>query len=244
VPFQYSIEWFEGSSANSADREKALRRLVESTGDTHAVVPSGTPIEIGDLKAYEYALTWTDALQQKRTQLVTFLDCDGRYFTFSASANDRAGNNALLQSVRCTPDPTVHSSTARFSVVVDAEDGWKRIDSPDELELVGPRDIHLHAKMFATRQGSVYDVIQNAAQRIQLRPHPTTRNDKVFVTGWLPGERAYAPGLEVAILGFRCPWGDVATLTIIGAPPLDPGILLADTGRCLEADDVMPHYEH
>ena len=240
-PFDYSILWDEGSVASAASRDDIIAAIGKSRVATP--VPSRS-VEIGDLRAYEYELRWTNPVTFQPGLIITLLDCDGRYFTFAVDLRNRAENDNLVHSARCVPDKTAHSTTASFPVAVDAAVGWKRIDSPDELELVGPGALHLHAKLFARTDGSVDDTIEHAAGRVRLRLPATTRGDKVFLTGWLPDEGGSGTGREVAILGFRCEWGDVATVTIIGKPPLDAGILLADSGRCLGHGDPMPQYDH
>jgi hypothetical protein len=92
-------------------------------------------------------------------------------------------------------------------------------------------------------EGSILDTIERAAGRVQLRGGTSTRGDKVFMTGWLADGAGSSGGREVAILGFRCADGDVATVTIIGKPPLDAGIVLGDSARCLGLDESMPQYE-
>ncbi|HEY5928529.1 MAG TPA: hypothetical protein VIV11_42875 [Kofleriaceae bacterium] len=177
--------------------------------------------------------------ERKPFELVaTYGTCGARIVVLVvAGVEVQAAAQQMIESFRCTPDPK--QEEYRAEVVVAAREGWERLEET-RLLLANAKGIEVQTALFAYSEGSVADIAKRELGAIgaSMTPRAGTRGDKVYWTG------VDDKGLPIAILGWRCRSQRVAVV-LVQAPhgvPLDEGIALADTGRCLETDEKMPDY--
>jgi hypothetical protein len=233
----YGLVW-EPGALDTAGRTHAtvmVRGVVEGqVRDAHATEHVRT---IGGLSGYEVRLS--DA-RGKLAALLLLVPCGGRRITLFVTGDDaRPAIERMAETFRCV---SVEKVPLQIPVAVDHAPGWRQAPGKDPGILDGPHDLRLQTNLLERREGSVAAEVVDffRGSHFTLHEPPSTRNDKVFYGATLvTNGTAY----NAAILAWRCPDDRVAVIVVTSATAsLDPGILLADTGRCLAPDEPMPTY--
>jgi hypothetical protein len=240
LPDDFAVTWAVGSMSDAPLRAKIADAVVENANHTFALNDT-KELQVAGEPAYEYVFTPTRGLGVAPVVTLTFVMCGGREVQIVVGGTSVANaTTRMLGSFRCKPDQS--QDLTRASVVVDAMPGWSRL--PDEgLVLVNAQGIRVITADLGDQTGSVADAVSTSFKPTGYRLHepPTTRGDKVFWTGVLLHDGKTIPS---AVFAFRCSDDRVATV-VVAAPPglkVDPGLKLADTGRCLGANEPMPKY--
>lgn len=202
-------------------------------------------IAVAGVPAYQFELTNTFGT----VILFTLFSCDGRVVqVFVSGKQIQSMTGAMLTSFRCTPEPASEPDRASVaeeaSVVVDVRPGWKRT-SGDKLMLVNDRELVVQPRLLphieaGTLEAAFPSLADAAGFRLAETP-PTKLGDRTLWRGTL----MVGGGKPTAVLGWVCPHdGRVALVyvTSMAVAPLDDGIALARTGRCLAPGDRPPPY--
>jgi hypothetical protein len=231
VGSNYEVTWNLGAAWPPAEADKhaqdfAAKHLGFAFTHTHDFTLAGAPA-----RAYELA-------HDDHHIYLAYGSCAGRRVHLLVY-EDRALFEKMTHTFECVPDKTV--DLARRDVVVDALAGWKRVD-PDErgLALVNAAGVRVTTALLRREYDKqIPDIIGPAVAEagLTLRDKPTTRNDKIFYTGY------YEDKAPAYLLAFRCPDDDVGVVIVSGPKDhLDEGVALADTAHCLLYGDAMPIY--
>lgn len=122
----------------------------------------------------------------------------------------------------------------RVPVAVDQAPGWSQAPGQDLGVLDGPHDLRLQTNLLDRGEGSVADQVVAffRGTHFTLYEPASTRNEKVFYSATLV---THGAAYNAAILAWRCPDDRVALVVVTSATSsLGPGILLADSGRCVQ----------
>ena len=238
APIEFGVQW---QRHDIMDRSTFIDIIINSYNKTNGwqlVRASNRELEVAGLAAHEDTLK-----AQGVIAIVTQLECGKRHVSIIVAGpvdDVRKYNDPMVASFRCKPSPPIDLD--RPPVVVDAVKGWTRstaIHKSNILELVGPHGEDLRTAKLGPTEGSVADVITGLIDNtaIQLIGRPKTRNEKVFWQGINAPDHKPA-----AVLAWRCDDDRVAFITIIAPNSVDDAVAVADTGRCLGPDDVVPTY--
>jgi hypothetical protein len=221
-----------------------VRQTVKSVAGVTLTIGDAKQTLLGGQAAYQYVAESDTALPYEVN--ITFGECDRRRVIIVAAGEFGVAETAqrVVRSFKCSPDPTADLS--RSPVVVDARDGWTR--NTDKIELLlsnAELELRLQTLLVpAPPDKSVAEVITDMAKNtgIELQARAGTRKDKLFWRGSVVRSGSAVP---IAVLAWRCKERDRVAAIVIGAQgekSLDPGIELADTGRCLSDGEPMPAY--
>ena len=176
------------------------------------------------------------------TLAVTFAECGGRVIQILAGgvAHARQTSAAMVDSFRCTPDPA--KDLDREAVAVEVRPGWKRTKATGKPMLVDAREVLVRPTLIPGTDAAPLETIVPISSRAAGFTIDSDRPQE------LAGRKLWRGSVgadKAAILAWRCP-GDarIAVVYIISArgAPLDAGIDLARTGRCLAPGESPPVY--
>lgn len=231
----WGILWEPGGV--SVEERARAAALVRSVIENQAPGARATEHErtVGGVPGYEIRLG--DA-PGKLAALMLVVPCGQRRITMFVTGDDARGPlDRMAATYHCGPPPRVV-----IPVAVDPTPGWKQAPGQEPGVLDGPHDLRLQTNLLVEDLRTVAGGITNyfRGSHFTLYEPPSVRNDKLFYRAQLvTGGKTYA----AAILAWRCTNDRVAFIIVTSATSsLDPGILLADTGRCLEPGEPLPDY--
>ena len=173
--------------------------------------------------------------------IVTFGTCDGRIVQMITEAGAVA-NARARDSLRCTPK--AGSAPLGAPIVVDKRPGWRRANDEAPILLANQGDVLLSLTTISGADALSEEQIANTsrAMKIDLVGTPTRHgNYKVWLGSTAPNGQPHPAALitwpckELGLTG-------AIYATAIGTGKLEDGIALAETGRCLAANEKLPDY--
>jgi hypothetical protein len=178
--------------------------------------------------------------------VVAFGECGGRVVQIISGGpvNAKQTTTAMVDSFRCEPDAS--HDLDREAVAVDARPGWQRTAATGMPMLVNAREILVRPTLVPGAEAGPLDqllpiAIRSAGFTIDSDA-PQERAGRKLWFGSLALSDKRRPAAFVA---WRCADDTrVAAIYIVSmqGAPLDEGIALALTGRCLGPDEKAPDY--
>jgi hypothetical protein len=156
----------------------------------------------------------------------------------------RETNERIRSSFRCTPDPSKDLDAP--VVAVEKRKGWYRTKQrpPGGIMLANGSDVLVQMNSLADL-GSSIDIVMASALKsggFEVVADPAPRGGKRWWRGTLKMKRGPVPA---AVAAWPCATRQafgVVYVTSLGNAPMDPGLDLAATARCLAPGEAAPDY--
>ncbi|MFT3696982.1 MAG: hypothetical protein QM831_27820 [Kofleriaceae bacterium] len=239
-PNQYAISWMQGVTPEDLDRETVSRTMVDAVQQAaHVTLTSSGDrvITVGGKPAHEMDFK---APTGESANLV-FAMCGSRLiqFTVVGTSSLNADNTLqhMLDSFKCTPDMTKEST--RDEIALTPTKGWKRIDGEGYLVLENRAGDRISSAAFVEQDGLGFESqLETALKMAGYHVHKGAKHGtKSSYVGTF--EDKDGTSLDVTVLAWKCP-NRIATITVPKGSP--SGMALAESGRCLGADEKAPSY--
>lgn len=178
--------------------------------------------------------------------VVVFGGCGGRVVQIirGGAVNARETTAAMVDSFQCKPDTA--RDLDREAVAVDARPGWRRTAATGQPMLVNAREIVVRPTLVAGAEAGPLEQFVPIAIRAGGftidSEIPQERAGRKLWSGSLVLSGKKKPA---AVVAWRCADdGRVASVYVVSmeGAPLDDGIALALTGRCLRPGEKAPEY--
>lgn len=238
---EWGVTWQQGELPPRAVLDRLVDTMAGAIGRQQlsvARVAGSTDLTVAGAPARRFEIV-TD---RGYRIVVTFAQCGGRIVQLIAGgpANVSSINTRMVDSFRCTPDPK--QDLDREVVVVDARRGWKRTKGTGKPMLVNAQEVLVRPTMLPSVDATPLETFVPLASRAAGF---TIDSDRPEVIGGRKLWRGSVDSKPAAVMAWRCP-GElrVAAIHIISVEgaPLDKGIDLALTGRCLKPGEAPPVY--
>ena len=179
--------------------------------------------------------------------VVAFGECGGRVVQILSGGMNSAKQTttAMVDSFRCTPD--VAQDLDHEAVAVDTRPGWLRTAATGMPMLVNAREIVVRPSLMPGADARSFEVLAPIAIRAGGftidSDVPKERAGRKIWFGSIPLSGKQQPA---AVVAWRCGADDtrVAAVYVVSmkGAPLEDGISLALTGRCLGPGEKAPDY--
>jgi hypothetical protein len=180
--------------------------------------------------------------------VVAFGECGGRVVQIMSGgpSNAKQTTTAMVDSFRCTPDATHDLDLDREAVAVDALPGWKRTAATGMPMLVNAREVLVRPTLSAGLEaGPIEQLLPIAIRAAGMTIDSATPQERAGRKVWLGSLALSGKPRPAAVVAWRCAddarVAAIYVLSLQGAP-IEEGIALALTGRCLGPDEKPPVY--
>ncbi|MEO7329912.1 MAG: hypothetical protein ABI193_15145 [Minicystis sp.] len=248
VQARFPIEWTVTWQRGTQPPPEVMQRIVETMakaidgvqGSTSRVAGS-REITVSGAPGRRYEIA-----NERGGAIVTIVECGGRVVQIlgGGSANARSIVDKMVESFRCTPDPT--KDTDREAVAVEARPGWQRTLPTGAPMLVNARELLVRPTLLSGAPG--VPIERYAPMSIRAAGFTVDTDTPVDRAGrklWYGSLVLSGKPRKAAFLAWDCPndtrAAAVYVVSMQGAP-LDEGIALALTGRCLGPEERPPAY--
>jgi len=236
-PVQYAITWQLGDAIDESDREMATAAMIKGVRDAANVTLTVTgkkQLKVGghDANQIEFAAPTGEVA------VIVFTTCGSRIvqFTLAGLSDTAATASRMLDSFECTPDPAKEKAP-RDELAVAKRSGWSRVKSNGTLILEDKAGDRILGMGMANPGLPLDTVVERTLTMGGYALHGgAPHGSKSFWTGSLTVE---GETQSVAVLAWAC-GKRVETITVTNGSKA--GIALAETGRCLGADEATPTY--
>lgn len=244
-PIEWTVTWQRGPlpPAEALQRiVETMARALETQQGSPTRVAGSREIPVGGLPGRQY-----DLLSERGfTIIVTFVECGGRVVQIlgGGPASARALTSKMVESFQCTPDAS--RDVDREAVAVALQPGWQRTAPTGAPMLVNAREVLVRPTLLTAAPGVPLERYAPMAIRSGgFTIDSDTPEERAGRKLWRGSVKLSGGSKPAAVIAWQCPddarAAAIYVVSMAGAP-LDEGIALALTGRCLGADEKPPAY--
>jgi hypothetical protein len=187
------VAWEPGKVFDDPEARYLMKAMSTALGPSvEAPVPLAFPAPAGLT-----ARSWKMPMAGKPPMWITLLACGGRRMTVTTSGR-AAGleelHRRMLASFECRPEPAGEARLTDIPVVMELPEGWRRVQSSDEEEVVTDGSSTIIARAVGAQfQVETFDKVLPAILGGTLRVGARERDDwpvegtlnGAYVTGWV-----------------------------------------------------------
>jgi hypothetical protein len=242
-PHEWSVTWQEGTLGR-AEMQKAMEATVPTLSaklgsparlsrsrDVQVAGSNGSQFEFENQKGYRV--------------VITSVECGGRVVQIVAAGLGHAADTSakMVASFRCTPDPP--KGRVDDAVAVDVRPGWRRTAPKGQPMLVNEREVLVRPTLLPGVDGATDELLIAGMRGAGFAPASSAPKKMKGRRVWQGSMDVGGETVPAAIVVWPCAGdrrtGMVYVFSLKGAP-LDEGIELALTGRCLAPDRQAPDH--
>jgi hypothetical protein len=177
--------------------------------------------------------------------VVAFGECGGRVVQIlSGGLGARETTTAMVDSFRCTPDAS--QDLDRDSVAVEVRPGWRRNAATGHALLVNARELVVRMAVLPGAQaGPLEPIVPSAIRAAGFTIDSDVGQERGGRKVWFGSLTLSGKPRRAAVVAWAC-GADmrIAAIYIVSmeGAPLEDGIALALTGRCLRPGEKAPEY--
>ena len=178
--------------------------------------------------------------------VIVFGACGGRVVQIMSGGlvNAKQTTTAMVDSFRCKPDAS--HDLDREAVAVDARPGWRRTAATGLPMLVNARELVVRPSLVpGAEAGPIDSLLPIAIRAGGFSIDSDTPRERAGRKLWFGSVTLSGKQRPAAVVAWRCEdAARVAAIYIVSmqGAPLEEGIALALTGRCLGPDEKAPDY--
>jgi hypothetical protein len=244
-PIEWAVTWQHGALPPLSVLESSVNGMIRVL-DARTMSPTRVAASRESALAGSSGRTFELVNERGLVSVVVFGVCGGRVIQIisGGAANARETTAAMVDSFQCKPDTS--QDLDREAVVVDAGPGWRRTAATGQPMLVNARELVVRPSLVAgTEAGPLEQLVPIAIRAGGFTIDSEVPEERGGRKLWSGSLTLSGKKRRAAVVAWRCvDDGRLAAVYVVSVQgaPLDDGIALALTGRCLRPGEKAPEY--